>query len=85
MTIDLGSSTVLLQKTAQNSLAPHPDNLLGKAGITSTPPLTGTGVTSLTLSLVKAVHTEARVDGLLLLDDVSILDELADVLPWRGE
>eukprot|EP00008_Paramoeba_atlantica_P014799 CAMPEP_0201477146 /NCGR_PEP_ID=MMETSP0151_2-20130828/2224_1 /ASSEMBLY_ACC=CAM_ASM_000257 /TAXON_ID=200890 /ORGANISM="Paramoeba atlantica, Strain 621/1 / CCAP 1560/9" /LENGTH=642 /DNA_ID=CAMNT_0047857771 /DNA_START=42 /DNA_END=1971 /DNA_ORIENTATION=- len=84
VTINLARFPILLQKTAQNTLATNPNNLGGKASITSTPALTNTGVAPLTLSFMETVHSRTRVDSLRLSDDITVLDQLPDILSGVG-
>lgn len=78
--IDLASLTVLAQHAAEDAHATHPDDVRGHAALAGTTTLTDTRVTALGLGLGHATNTEARVDGLGLLDDKAILDELANSL-----
>ncbi len=79
MLIDLLGLTILSEKAAKNTLAAHPEDLGGQAGLTGTASLTSTEMATLALGLLSSQGTRARVDNLGLANDVAILDELADI------
>ena len=64
MLVDLASLPVLAQQAAEDTLAPHPEDLGGHAGLGGTLPLSGASVAPLGLGLVGRSHTGARVDHL---------------------
>merc|ERR1712048_1354165 len=72
--VKLFGVAVLGQKTAENPLTANPQDLARKASLAGT----------LALALHVFVGTAARVDDGGLLDDVAILNELADVVPAVG-
>ena len=76
MLVDLARLPVLPQQPAQNPLSPHPLNLAGHPGLSSTLPLTGTGMTALALRREEIAGTCARMDGGGLDDNSAVLDEL---------
>ena len=76
MFVDLARLPVLPQQPAKNPLSPHPLYLAGHPGLSSTLPLTGTGVTALALRRKEIAGTSARVDGGGLDDDSPVLNEL---------
>lgn len=78
--INLSSLTVLTEHTTEDAHATHPDDVRGHTTFTGTTALTNTRVATFALSLGHATNAETRVDGLGLLDDQSILDELANSL-----
>lgn len=80
MLVNLARLPVFAQQSAQHSLAAHPEDRLGHAGISGTVTLTRAAVPSLSLGNKQGAHTEARVDGLGLADDQTVLDQVADVL-----
>ena len=84
VTVDLAGLTVLAQETTENTLTTHPDDGGGHTGLGGTLTLTGTGVTTSTLGSELLAVTEKRVHGLGLLDDETILDELANVLAYES-
>ena len=67
-------------EAAKDTLAAHPDDGGGHTGLSGTLALTSAGVTTGTLGSELLAVAEKRVHGLGLLDDETILDELADVL-----
>ena len=78
--VDLASLAVLAEKATKDTLAAHPDDGGGHTGLSGTLTLTSARVTTSTLGSELLAVTEKRVHGLGLLDDKTILDELADVL-----
>jgi len=84
VTVDLALFTVLAEQAPENTLPPHPENLGRHTGLGTTLSLTGTGVTSLSLSSVVLAGADTRVNDLGLDDDVAILAETTDVLPRVG-
>ena len=85
VTVDLLRVTVLLQQTTQHSHALHPQELDRHTGIGRTLALAETTVTSLAARLSVLAHTVAGVHHDGLLDDQTILDQLADVLPCNAK
>jgi len=84
MAIDLLVLSVLLEKTAQNSHPPHPQFLDGHTGVGGTLSLSGAGMTTLSASEGVLARASARVNGLGLLNDQTILDQTTDVLTGVG-
>jgi len=84
MAIDLLVLSVLLQETTQNAHPPHPQLLDGHTGVGGTLALTGAGVTALTTSQSVLARASARMNGLGLLDDQTVLDQSTDVLSRIG-
>ena len=84
MLVDLARLPVLPQQPAQNPLSPHPLNLAGHPGLSSTLPLTGTGMTALALRREEIAGTCARMDGGGLDDNSAVLDELLYVRAGVG-
>jgi hypothetical protein len=82
VTVDLAGLAVLAEETAEDTLAAHPDDGGGHTGLSGTLALTGARVTTSALGSELLAVTEERVHGLGLLDDETILDELADVLAY---
>lgn len=82
--VDLSAGTVLDQKTAEDTQAAHPENLLRHTGIGSTLALTVTSVATLSAGKVELASSGARVLGNRLADDETIGDELSDCLPGVG-
>jgi len=80
MAIDLLVLSVLLQETTQDAHPPHPQLLDGHTGVGRTLALTGTGMTSLSSGQSVLPRPGARVNGLRLLDDQTVLDQATDVL-----
>lgn len=79
MLVDLASLTVLPEQAAQHTLAAHPLDLGREAGLGGTLALTVASVTADTLGGVQAASalTRGAPDGLL--NDLAILDELANI------
>lgn len=84
MFIDLARLPVLPQQPTQDPLSPHPHDLAGHPGLSSTLSLTGTGVTTLALRGEEVARAGARVDGGGLDDDAAVLDEFLDVRAGVG-
>jgi hypothetical protein len=61
-----------------------PDDLLREPSLAGTVTLTSAGVTALRLRLIALVDASARVDRSRLADDITIGDQLAKVLAWKG-
>lgn len=83
MTVDFLRLTVAFQQATKDSHASDPEQLLWHTGVGRTFPLAKAAVTSLTTSLSVFANTGTRVDSHGFLDDQTILDEFADVLPYR--
>jgi len=82
---DLLGITILSEEATEDTLASHPQDLLGHTGILGTLSLTVAGVTALALSLVEGLNSGARVHVDLSLHDETILEQLTDVLSGVGE
>merc|ERR1712012_1268519 len=82
--INLLSLPISLQQPPENTHPHDPHGLLGGSGILGTLALTETSVPSLPACFVVLANTGPGVDGNRLLDDKTILDELADVLARVG-
>ena len=80
MAVDFLVLSVLLQEPPQHAHPPHPQLLDGHAGVGRTFALSGTGVTALTTRQSVLTRASARVNGLRLLDDQTVLDQATDVL-----
>jgi hypothetical protein len=76
--VDLSSLPVLPQEPPEDPHSAQPHDLGGHTGLSSTLPLSGTGVPSLPLGGVHVPNPGPRVDDGGLDDDVSILQELPD-------
>lgn len=79
VTVDLLLLTVLLQKTTEDALTTHPQNLCRHTSLAGSAPLSGSAVTTLPLGGQVLADAGARVDNLRLADDKSVLDQLPDV------
>jgi len=79
MLINLPSLSVLAQKSPKDTLAAHPEDLGGHAGLGGTFPLTRASVPPLALGGEEVARTGAGVDGGRLDDDSAVFDQLADV------
>jgi len=84
MAVDLLVLSVLLQEPPQHAHPPHPQLLDGHTGVGGTLALTGAGVTALTTSQSVLARASARMNGLGLLDDQTVLDQSTDVLSRIG-
>jgi len=82
--VNFGGLSVFLQQPTQNTHAPNPDNLRWKTSFACTPAFTKAGVPAFPLGLQPLVATSSRVDGVGLLDTITVLDQFADVLPAVG-
>ena len=80
MAIDLLVLSVLLQEPPQHAHPPHPQLLDGHTGVGGTLALTRAGVAALTTSQSVLARASARMNGLGLLDDQTVLDQSTDVL-----
>mmetsp|Transcript_30126 Transcript_30126/g.59840 ORF Transcript_30126/g.59840 Transcript_30126/m.59840 type:complete len:242 (+) Transcript_30126:654-1379(+) len=78
--VNLLGLPVLLEHPPEHAHPAHPDDLEGETGVGGTAPLSVPGVASLPLRLVAELDAGTGVDGLGLLDDLAVLDGLADVL-----
>jgi hypothetical protein len=77
--VDLAGLSVLPQQSPENPLPPHPQDLSRHTSIGGTLSLTGTSVTTLSLSSEELTGTSTGVDGGGLNDDSTVLDEFLDV------
>ena len=77
--VDLSSLSVLPQQPPEHPLSPHPLNFGWHPGVGGTLPLTGTGVSSLTLGGKEIAGPGSRVDDGWLNDNMTVLDELLDM------
>uniref|UniRef100_T1DJ50 Putative secreted protein n=1 Tax=Psorophora albipes TaxID=869069 RepID=T1DJ50_9DIPT len=84
MTVDLLGLAVLLQQATQHTHAVHPQQLLGHTGVGRTLPLAVAAVTSLAAGQCVLADAETRVHHDGLLDDQTVLDQLADALAGVG-
>lgn len=82
--VDLAAGTVLDEKTAEDTHAAHPEDLLGHTSVGSTLSLTVATVSALTSGEVQLAGTGSRVHGHGLSDDEAIGDELSDRLARVG-
>jgi len=84
MAVDLLILSILLQEPPQHAHPPHPQLLDGHAGVGRTFALSGARVTALTTRQSVLARASARVNGLRLLDDQTVLDQTTDVLAGVG-
>jgi hypothetical protein len=82
---DLLGIAILAEEATEDSLASHPQNLLGHTGISGTLSLTVTTVAALASGLVEGLDAGAGVHVDLTSHDETILEQLADVLSGVGE
>jgi len=82
--VNLLGLPVSLEQPPKDTHSHDPHGLLGGPGILGTLPLTKTSVPALPARLIVLAHTRPGVDSDRLLDDKTILDELADVLAGVG-
>lgn len=82
--VDLLVGAVLLEHAAENAEAAHPDVLGGHAGFAGTNTATAAFVAAHLLGFLGLAPAGAGVDGDGLLEDDTILDELADGLARGG-
>ena len=79
MLINLPGFPVFAQKSPEDTLATHPEDLGGHAGLGGTFPLAGASVPPLAFGGEEVARTGAGVNGGRLDDDSAVLDQLADV------
>lgn len=84
VTVNLSRITQVAQHAAENAHATDPDQLGGHASLASTATLTNTAVTALALGFNHETNTETRVHLLRLLDQQSVVNELAHCLTAGG-
>eukprot|EP01083_Nonionella_stella_P148710 471224_1 len=77
--------THLVEKTAKDADATHPENLEGKTGVSSTTTLTDTSVTALGLGSITSPHSASGVDNSGLLHDETILFQTSNVAAGIGQ
>jgi hypothetical protein len=82
--VDLAASTVLDEKTAEDTETAHPEDLGRHTGVGGTLALTIATMTALAAGKVQLASTGARVLGHGLADDEAIGDELSDRLARVG-
>jgi hypothetical protein len=82
--VDLAAGTVLGEQTAEDTLAAHPQDLLGHTGIGRTLALSVATVAALSPGKVELAGAGSGVLGHGLADDEAIGDELADGLAGVG-
>ena len=82
--VDLSSLPVFPEQPPQHPLSPHPQNLGGHTGLSSTLSLTRASVATLSLGSEELACASAGVDGGGFDDDTAILDELLDVRTGVG-
>ena len=82
--VNLATSTVLDEQTAEDTETAHPEDLLGHTGIGGTLALSVAAMTALTAGEVEIASTDAGVLGHGLADDEAIGDELSDRLAGVG-
>lgn len=78
--IDLTLLAVLAQESSENSLSSDPKDLSRHTSLSGTSALTGTSVTTLSFSEKVQSHSGPGVDSDGLLDDETVLNELANSL-----
>ena len=81
--VDLLLLSVLGQKSSEDTLASHPQELDGHTGVGGTESLTGTSVSALSSSFGVGSCPGARVHNGGLLDDQTILDESSHLMPGK--
>jgi hypothetical protein len=77
---DLLGLSVLLEKSSEDSLSSHPQDLGGHSCVSGTLSLSHTVVSSLSLSLVDSLASGSGVHSDLSLHDKTVLEQLLDVL-----
>lgn len=81
--VDLFLLSVLGQKSSENSLTSHPEELDGHSSVGSTESLTGASVSTLSSGFGVGSCSGPRVDNGGLLDDQTILDESSHLMPGK--
>merc|ERR1719191_2590024 len=79
--VELLLLSVLGQKSSEDSLASHPQELDGHTRVSGTESLTGSGVSALSSGFGVGSCTGSRVDNGGLLDDQTILDKSSHLMP----
>jgi len=82
---DLLGLSVLLEKSSEDSLSSHPEDLRRHSCVSGTLSLTETVVSSLSLGLLHSLASRSRVHMDLSLHDKTIVKEFLDVLSGVGE
>ena len=83
MAIDLLGFAVAFQESPEDAHAADPHQLLRHTSIGRTFPLTESAVSALAAGFRVLADAGARVHSLRFLDDQTVLDQLADVLPCK--
>jgi hypothetical protein len=81
-TVDLLGVSITSEKSSEDSLSAHPDELGRHTGVSGSLSATGTSVTSSTDGSVPSLCSGARVDADLTSHDEVVLLQLADVLAY---
>jgi len=84
MTVDFLVFPVFLEKTPEDAHPPHPQLLDGHSRVGRTLALTRPGVTSLSSGQSILPSPGARMNGLRLLDDQTVLDQATNILSRVG-
>jgi len=84
MTVDFLVFPVFLEKTPEDAHPPHPQLLDGHSRVGRTLALTRPGVTSLSSGQSILPRPGARMNGLRLLDDQTVLDQATNILSRVG-
>lgn len=84
MSVDLASLPILAQESSEHTLSSHPEDLGGHTSLGGTLPLTRASVSPLSLSGEKILRSGAGVDDGRFGNDVTVLEELLDVLTRVG-
>ena len=82
--VDLLVVSVLLEKTSDDTLAAHPQDLLGHTGVAGTLPSSRTLVTALSLGLSPSLSTGAGVHADLTSHEETVLVKFANVLAYKA-
>lgn len=80
--VNLLGLPVFAEEPSEDTHTTHPDDLLWHTGVGGTLPLSGTAVTTLPLGQKTSTGAGPGVHDLRLLNDQTILDQLADVLAF---
>src|SRR3984885_7072858 len=84
VTIDFASFSVFAKQSSENTLPPHPENLALHTGFSGTLSLTRASVTTLALRRESVPRPGTGVNNSGFSNDVTILEELLDMLAGVG-
>ena len=78
--VNLSLLAELSEESSESSLSPHPQDLSGHSGVTSTFPLSDTAMSAFPLLKEALSGSMSRMDSDVLLEDKTVFDELLNVV-----